>query len=156
MDAQPAIQFSRRGYTVTELVMTLAVIGGLFALFVPFFVTYLGAGAQAAAVKEVRAALNEAKQLAVSTRQDICVVAPGGPTYQLRQGACSGPAWIGSGSDSIGSYRLESALAISIPGGNPVFTPLGTAQTAALVIITPTAGDATTVSVTQAGRIGTP
>lgn len=146
-------RLDNRGFNLAELVIVTAVIGILFALGLPFFVSYWQSARVRAGAQEVRAALQQAKQLAITTRQSICVQA-GTNGYQFRQGGCSGTAWIGPGTDGTGNFRLQNNVTLS--GASPVFTALGAAAPGGTLTVTGPNGSTLTVTVAGAGRITIP
>ena len=150
---------NNRGFSITELIVVMAVLGILASMTLPQFLSYLRVATSNAGRQEMRAALGRAKQLAITSRQNICVAVTASfpPTYQFRQGNCAGPAWIGPGSNGVGSFTLASADNLANGGANPIFTPLGTAAQAGTLSVTPhSGGSPQTVTVTTAGRITVP
>jgi Tfp pilus assembly protein FimT len=140
-----------------ELIVVAAVIGILFAIALPQFVTYYGSASATAGVQEMRTALYRAKQLAITVRQNVCVTITGGaPTYQFRLGGCGGPVWIGDGTDAGGNFALQNGAGLSNGGASPIFTPLATASQAGSLTVTGHNGVTRTVSVTTSGRITVP
>jgi len=150
---------NNRGFSLTELAVVLAVLGILASTALPQLINYLTVATIKAGTQEMRVALARAKQLAITTRQNICVAVTVSfpPTYQFRQGNCGGPAWLGPGSNAAGNFTLESTLVLANGGANPIFTPLGTAAQAGTLSVTPySGGTSQTVTVTTAGRITVP
>ncbi|MEK7363581.1 MAG: GspH/FimT family protein [candidate division NC10 bacterium] len=106
----------------------------------------------------MRTALQQAKQLAITRRQNICVwpVAPG---YQFRQNTCFGavvPLQFTPGALAGGTFRLQNNVTVTTLAGPPVFTPLGAAAPAGGFQVTGPAGNFLTINVSAAGRITTP
>jgi prepilin-type N-terminal cleavage/methylation domain-containing protein len=150
---------NNRGFSITELVVVMAVLGILTSMALPQLLSYLRVATSNAGRDEMRGALGRAKQLAITRRQNICVAVSAGspPTYQFRQGNCDGPAWIGPGSNAAGNFTLASAVVLANGGANPIFTPLGTAAQAGRLSVAPhSGGSPQTVTVTTAGRITVP
>lgn len=150
---------NNRGFSMIELVVVVAVLGILASMALPQLISYLTVATSTAGLQEMRVALGRAKQLAITSRQNICVAVTVGtpPTYQFRQGNCGGPAWLGPGSNAAGNFTLESAVVLANGGANPIFTPLGTAVQAGTLSVTPySGGTSQTVTVTTAGRITVP
>ncbi|MBF8257353.1 MAG: hypothetical protein HW375_2260, partial [Anaerolineales bacterium] len=56
---------SQRGFSLAELMVLLAVIGALFSLSLPAFVTYYRAARVRAAAAAVAAYVNQGRQLAI-------------------------------------------------------------------------------------------
>jgi prepilin-type N-terminal cleavage/methylation domain-containing protein len=155
--AQPA-ERNARGFSMLELIVVVAVIGIIFAVALPQFLTYYGSASATAGVQEMRTALYRAKQLAVTLRQSVCVTVTGGapPTYQFRLGGCGGPVWVGDGTDAGGNFALQNGVALSNGGASPIFTPLATASQAGTLTVTGHNGAARVVTVTPSGRITVP
>jgi prepilin-type N-terminal cleavage/methylation domain-containing protein len=152
MKSRPGTGRNNRGFSITELVVVMAVLGILASMALPQLLSYLRVATSNAGRDEMRVALGRAKQLAITRRQNICVAVTAGspPSYQFRQGNCDGPA----GADK---FTLASAVNLANAGANPIFTPLGTAAQAGTLSVTPhSGGSAQTVTVTAAGRITVP
>lgn len=148
-----------RGFSITELVVVMAVLGIFASMATPQLLSYLRVATSNAGRDEMREALGRAKQLAITSRQNICVAVTVGfpPTYQFRRGSCGGPAWLGPDSNAAGNFKLASPVTLANGGASPIFTPLGTAAQAGTLSVTPRSGGSTqTVTVTTAGRIRVP
>lgn len=155
-----------QGFGLSELVVVLAVVGLIIAAGIPYFLVYLRNAVLTGGVQEVRDALTRAKQLAITTRQCICVEVASDTTYRFRQGAaaapcavavCNGTAWTGVGTDASGYLRLENRVRISNGGVSPIFTLFGTAPPGpAIFTVTAPSGATRTVTVTGGGRISSP
>jgi prepilin-type N-terminal cleavage/methylation domain-containing protein len=159
MKSRPGAGCNNRGSSLTELAVVVAVLGLLASMAFPHFLSYLRVATSNAGRQEIRVALGHAKQLAITRRQNICVVVTAGspPTYQFRQVNCDGPAWVGPGTNGTGNFTLASAVTLANGGANPIFTPLGTAAQAGTLSVTPQSGGSPqTVTVTTAGRITVP
>jgi prepilin-type N-terminal cleavage/methylation domain-containing protein len=159
MKSRPGARRNNRGFSITELVVAMAVLGILASMALPQLLSYLTVATSNAGRDEMRVALGRAKQLAITNRQNICVAVTVGfpPTYQFQQGNCGGPAWVGSGTNAAGNFTLASAVTVVNGGANPIFTPLGTAAQAGTLSVTPHSGGyPQTVTVTTAGRITVP
>lgn len=147
-----------RGFSLAEVLVVAALIGVLAAVSAPLFVNYLRAATVRAGAQELRSALNQAKQLAIATRQNICVQVVAAPAngFQFRQGGCNGPAWLGPGTDSTGTFRMQNGVTVTNAGASPAFTWLGAAAPAGTFSVTGPNGASLTVTVSAAGRISTP
>ncbi len=106
----------------------------------------------------MRTALTQAKQLAITRRQNICVqpVAVPFPGYQFRQNTCGGAAIVMPGTDGTGTFRLQNTMTVGTLAGPPVFTPLGAAAPGGQFQVAGPGGNFLTITVSAAGRITTP
>ena len=143
----------RKGFSVAELLVVVATIAILASAALPWWLTYLPAATVTAVAREIQGNLNLARQLALSTRQNICVqVVPGG--YRFLQGGCGGAVWTGLNTDGSGTFRPSSTVALA--GGSPVFTPFGNASQTAILTVTTPSGRTLTVTVLPSGRVTIP
>ncbi len=143
---------------MVELLVVAAVIGILALIVIPWWITYVPAATVTAAARQVQSGLNQARMLAISTRQSICVqVVPGG--YQFRQGNCAAllPATTQPlGADATGTFRPFTSNNIALAGPSPVFTQFGTASQAAVLTVTGPQARTMTVTVQLSGRVTIP
>lgn len=158
MVSQRIRRLDRGGWSLLELLVVVAVIGIMAAIAIPFFASYWRSAAVRAGAQEMRTALQQAKQLAITRRQNICVqpVAVPFPGYQFRQNTCAGAAIVMPGTDGTGTFRLQNNATVGTLAGPPVFTPLGAAAPAGGFQVTGPAGNFLTINVSAAGRITTP
>jgi type IV fimbrial biogenesis protein FimT len=146
-----------RGFSLTELIVVVAVIGILAVLATPFFLTYLRNAAVEGAAREVATMLNQARQIAIARNQNVCVRAAG-TTVRYELGGCgTANYYLGAGTDSNGWMRLTDNVTLAA-SADPVFTSLGAAAPAATYTVTHSQYPTITMSVTVAGsgrvRIG--
>ncbi len=127
------------GFTMTELVVVVAVAAVLMTLSMPTFLTYWKNATLKGGAQEVVATLNTARQLAIKENTSVCVTSDTGSGLVSGYGskfqfyvssACSGSAWTGAGTDSSGWMPLSTSVVVKPPTGNIVFTYLGAASTA--------------------------
>ncbi len=147
---------SARGYSLSELVVVIAIIGIMGAAAVPWLLSALPGATVTWGAREIQGSLMRAKMLSMSTRQTICVkVVSGG--YQFVQGGCAGTVWTGPGTDSTGTFHpSSSSLTVSNSGSNPIFTPFGNASQIGALTVKAQGGGSQTVSVTAPGRVTIP
>ena len=139
------------GFTATELIVTVAVIGILMAASAPFFLSYLRTSALRGGAEEMATVLNRARQLAIRDNTSMCVTNDG-TRVQFRVATCGGTIWTGTGTDATGFIRLANS--ITVTSGQVVFTYMGTATAAATYTVTnPRDGRTMSVAVTPAGRV---
>lgn len=142
------------GFTVAELLVTLSVIAALATLTVPSMLTALNAFTTSRGAKDIQGALSQARMLAITTRQNICVQPTAGG-YQFLQGGCTGPAWLGANTDGSGVFHPANSVVVA--GPSPIFTPFGTAtQTGSLSVSSYSGAGGTTVTVWPSGRVSIP
>jgi prepilin-type N-terminal cleavage/methylation domain-containing protein len=141
------------GFSLSELVVSLSVLGALATVGLPTAWTLLPAATSRGGAREIQAVLNQARMVAIQTRQNICVQAVTGG-LQLLQGTCAGPAWLGQGMNSSGMIALSNDVALS--GASPVFTPFGTASTSGVLTVYHASGSSLTVTVQPSGQVTIP
>jgi prepilin-type N-terminal cleavage/methylation domain-containing protein len=143
---------TERGFTATELIVTVAVIGILMAASAPFFLSYLRTSALRGGAEEMATVLNRARQLAIRDNTSMCVTNDG-TRVQFRVATCGGTIWTGTGTDATGFIRLGNSITVA-SGQNVVFTYMGTATAAATYTVTnPRDLRTMSVAVTPAGRV---
>jgi Tfp pilus assembly protein FimT len=146
------------GFSLVELVVLVAVIGVMFSITIPFFLSYYRVAAVKAASQEVVALLNQARQLAIQSNSTlgVCVNLPSSSEMQFIQAGCGGTVWIGPGTTPAGRINLPQGFTMG-PATDVTFNYLGAAQPAVTYTVTNTATGATlTVRVAISGRISTP
>ena len=141
------------GFTMPELVVACTIIAILTALAIPIALNYLNSANAYQGARDVRYRLNQARMLAVSGRQPICVqfTATG---YQFHQSTCAGAvvATTDTGPGGVIGY----AEPVTVTGTSPVFSQFGYATTTSVLTVTSQAGRTTTVTVGLAGRVTIP
>jgi len=145
------------GYTLPELLVTIAIIGIMATMAIPWWLTYWSAATVRGAAQDVQGGLNQAKMLAISTRQSICVqVLAGGYRFQQQvvPGVC-GPPWIGAGTDATGLFRAPDNVTFT-SAANPIFTPFGTASQTAILTMTGPGNRTLTVTILPSGWVTIP
>lgn len=149
-------RLDQRGWTLMELLVVVAVVAILAAIAIPVMWGYVRASTVRAGAQEMRTALQQAKQLAITTRNTVTLqAAPGG--YQIVCGGagCPGQFWTGTAwTNAATTLRLENS--VTVAGPNIGFSPLGAAVPAGTLTVTGPSGDVLTVTVSAAGRITTP
>jgi type II secretion system protein H len=146
---------SERGFSAVELLIVIAIIGIMAAIVIPWWLTYWPAATVRGGARDLQAGLTQAKMLAITSRQDICVqvVATG---YRFLQGGCGGAAWVGAGTDATGLFRAPDQVTFSTPAF-PIFTRFGTASNGPVVLtVTGPQNKTLTVTVLAAGSVRIP
>jgi prepilin-type N-terminal cleavage/methylation domain-containing protein len=142
----------QNGYSIAELMVVVAVIGILVASSAPFFVSYYQSAKVKAAAEDLAGYINQARQLAIRTNNNVCVQITA-TNLQFRQGGCAGTVWIGAGTDSLGNIKAPEGVTLAVTA-NPVFSYLGAATPAATYTVTNTdTGLSLHVILSASGRI---
>jgi len=146
----------RAGFSAAELIVVIAVVGLLFTMTIPFFLSYYRAAAVKSASQQVVALLNQARGLAIQTNSTsgVCVHLPSTTQMQFVQDGCGGTVWIGPGTDSAGNINLPQGFTMG-PATDVVFDYLGAALPAVTYTVT-NASTGTTplkVSIVTSGQI---
>lgn len=141
------------GFSLSELVVCLSILGAMATVALPTAWTYLPAAAASGGAREIRAILSQARMVAINTRQNICVQTVTGG-FQLLQGTCAGAAWVGPDTNSAGVIALSNNVSFSGPA--PVFTAFGTASTSGVVTVFYGSGNSLTVTVQPSGQVTIP
>ena len=149
-----------RGFTTVELLVVIAVIGIIAVTATPFFLSFLEAQQTRGAAQQVATLLHQARQLAITTNQNVCVQPAALPATQLHfcPGGCSGNGcsaapFIGAGTDSNGWMRLENQAVITAVTANPTFNPLGTAGVGTITTQNARGSSSRNIIVSSSGRI---
>lgn len=141
------------GFQLIELIIIVAIIGLLVAISVPFLVSYMQATQLKGSAETVAAWLNQGRQLAIRTNQNMCADIDGaGMHYHIA--TCAGAVWVGTGTNSSGYVPFPAGVTMSVTAP-AVFNYLGAATPAATYTITH-ASRTITVTVTATGRITIP
>jgi Tfp pilus assembly protein FimT len=141
--------------------VAVGIIGIITAISLPTFISYWQNSTLNAGAQEVTTILNNARQLAISQNQTVCVKTDvTNPTYGTRirylLSSCAGTAWTGPGTDGSGYMTLSNSLQIQPPATDLQFTYLGaTVAGQSFRVKTPTNGNTATITVATSGRIST-
>jgi Tfp pilus assembly protein FimT len=146
-------RFGSTGFSISELLVCISVLGAMATIALPTAWTYLPAAAASGGAREIRAILSQARMVAITTRQNICVQTVAGG-FQLLQGTCAGAAWIGPDTSATGVIPLSNDVTFAGPA--PVFTAFGTASTSGIVTVSHGSGTSVTVTVQPSGQVTIP
>jgi Tfp pilus assembly protein FimT len=148
--------FREAGFSITEMVVFITVVGVLSVMTVPFFVRYYQAAAARADVQQVITLFNQARGLAVGQNDIVCVTMPTNRQMLLRLSTCAGTAWTGPGTDGTGHINLPKGFTIG-PLNNVTFNYLGAAGAAITYTMTnSTTSKTSTISIALNGRVTSP
>ena len=141
------------GISLTEIMATMAVLGLVAALSVPFALTSWQAATLKAGAEELVTTLNGARQLALDQNQTVCVT-NNGSTLAYRVSSCGAPPWTGLGTEGDGGIRLASSVRVAAATANVTFNYLGASGTGGtFTVLNPASGRALCVVVAPSGRI---
>ena len=144
------------GFSVTELAVVIALVGVLFMMTIPFFLTYYRAAAARANVQQVITLFNQARELAIKQNDTVCVSMPSSTQMIFLLSSCAGVAWTGAGTDATGNFNLPQGFTIG-PLTNLTFNYLGAAGAATTYTMTDSTTSATsTISIALTGRVTSP
>jgi prepilin-type N-terminal cleavage/methylation domain-containing protein len=148
---------TQRGYSLVELMVVLGVLALMLAIGVPYYLNAWQAATVREQAREIQSALGRARQLAVTTRQNVCVQTSGGG-YRFLMGGCTSTTVYTASDLPANGIMLPTTAGVSIAsvGGPPVFTPFGTASQTGTFRVTGPSGHQLTVSVAGTGRITIP
>src|SRR5947209_15712256 len=108
------------GFSLSELIVVIAMIGVLAALGMPQFMSYWRTSATAAAASELATVVSRARQLAIAGNQNYCAEVSG-TSVRYRQGSnptcTAGNIWTGTGTDNNGLVSISNNMSVS---GGPV------------------------------------
>ena len=140
------------GFSLTELIVVVGVIGIIMAASAPFFLSYLRTSALRTGAEEMVTVLNRARQLAIRDNSNMCVTNDG-TRVQYHIATCGGTVWTGPGTDVVGFIRLANNITVA-SGQNVVFTYIGTATVAGTYTVTnPQDSRTMSVIVAPSGRV---
>jgi len=159
-----------RGFSLIELLVTLAIIAVVVAASAPYFLNYWRAASTRAAARELTAALNQGRQVAISGNCSVRVATdnvaklrfldPAAPPACNWRNPTTGvviTTWVGSGTDGQGWMKITNSIQLTGPGANVAFTNLGAAAPGGVFTLrNPVDNQTLTVTVAGSGRITTP
>ena len=149
---------NERGFSLTELIVVIGMIGLLSLLAVPSLLTYWQSSSLTAGAEQLASVLNRARQLAISRNSSVCVER-NGTAVRLRPTTatpadCTSAVWTGVGTDSAGLIQIASSLQVSAASASVIFTNAGGASTTGTYTLTdPKTNRSRTVVVSTSGRV---
>jgi Tfp pilus assembly protein FimT len=146
-----------RGFSLTDLLVALVIMGTVSALAWPWFSSFLQTTRVKAAAQELSAVVNGARQLAIARNTLVCMTLSGNSAvYRLNtSAACAGgTVFVGTITKADGTIALANTMQISASTANVVFTNLGAASTAGTYTVRDPATNRTMfVVVAASGRV---
>jgi prepilin-type N-terminal cleavage/methylation domain-containing protein len=144
---------NERGFSLTELIVVVGLIGLLSLVAVPSLLTYRQTSRLGAGAEQLAAVMNRARQLAIRQNTSVCVERSGN-SVRIRTVSCAGTIWTGVGTDSTGLITIANNLQVTNATASAIFTNVGGASTAATYTLTdPTTSRTRTVVVSTSGRV---
>ena len=143
---------SQVGFSLAELTVLLAVIGALFSLSLPAFITYYQSAQVRGAASDVAAYMNQGRQLAIQMNCSVSVGITTTAITYTKQGNCQSPGvWTGTGTDAAGNIPAPDGITLAT-SATPVFNNLGAAAPAATLTVTH-GSSSLSVLVSASGRV---
>ncbi len=143
----------RRGFSLVELLVLMAVIAIITTVSAPAFVTYWRSATLKGGAQELATIINRGRQVAISNNTTVCVNQSSNKV-QLVKGTCGGTVWTGPGTDGGGWFTLQNGVTVSSTTANVVFNFMGAATTAGVYTVTNPVDNASMhVTVALSGRV---
>ena len=140
------------GFSLAELTVLLAVIGALFSLSLPAFITYYQSAQVRAAAAGVAAYVNQGRQLAIQLNCSVALQIAATTITYTRQASCRVPGvWTGAGTNAAGNIPAPDGITLAA-SATPVFNNLGAAAPAATITVT-NGTSSLSVLVSASGRV---
>jgi len=140
-----------RGYTLTELLVVMAIIAIAIGASIPMLWTYYRSAALRGGAEQTVTMLNNARQLAIRLNTTVCVTTDA-TGMQYHVGTCGAAAFTGPGTNAAGYMRLDTGLTL---GGatNLCFSYLGALPNPLPAGCSPSLAGTMTVTRAQGGSI---
>jgi Tfp pilus assembly protein FimT len=143
---------SQAGFSLAELTVLLAVVGALFGLSLPAFITYYQTAQVRGAAADVAAYVNQGRQLAIQLNCSVAVGVTATAITYTKQGNCQpGGVWTGAGTNAAGNIPAPDGITLAT-SATPVFNNLGAAAPAATLTVTH-GSSSLSVLVSASGRV---
>lgn len=143
---------NQAGFSLAELTVLLAVIGALFSLSLPAFISYYQSAQVRGAAADLVAYVNQGRQLAIQLNCSVAVQIAATAISYTKQGNCQTPGvWTGAGTDAAGNIPVPDGITLAT-SATPVFNYLGAAAPAATLTVTH-GSSSLSVLVSASGRV---
>ena len=143
---------SQAGFSLAELTVLLAVVGALFILSLPAFISYYQSAQVRGAAADVAAYVNQGRQLAIQLNCSVSVVVTPTAIKYIQGANCQTPGvWTGSGTDAGGNIPAPDGITLAT-SATPVFNYLGAVAPAATLTVTH-GSSSLSVLVSASGRV---
>ena len=144
---------NERGFSLTELIVVVGMIGLLSLVAAPSLLTYWQTSRLEAGAEQLASVMNRARQLAIRQNTSVCVERSGN-SVRMRSVSCAGTIWTGVGTDSTGLINIANNLQVTNATASVIFTNAGGASTIGTYTLTDSVTNRTrTVSVAASGRV---
>ena len=141
--------FEQAGFSATELVVVLAILGILTATAMPLFIRYYQGARLKVAAEEVAAFLNQGRQLGIRENAGVCVQrAPTAMQYYVGSpvgGACTGT--------TAATLTMPETITLTASANPITFDYLGAATPTTYTLTNAQDGQSLRVTVAISGRI---
>ena len=158
MVRKDVLRLDRRGFSLSELMVVMAIVGLIAITSTPWLITYWSSATLRAAAEELAAGLNRGRQLAIAQGRSVCVEIVSGQ-YRYRTSPPGGGSactsvdiWSGPGAGANGFFRLANNVTFTA-NANPVFDYLGAATGATFTVTPPQGATTLKVVVSVSGRV---
>jgi len=143
---------NQAGFSLAELTVLLAVVGALFSLSLPAFITYYQSAQVRGAAADVAAYVNQGRQLAIQLNCSVAVQITATTITYTKQANCQVPGvWTGAGTDAAGNIPAPDGITLAA-SATPVFNNLGAAAPAATLTVAH-GSSSLSVLVSASGRV---
>jgi prepilin-type N-terminal cleavage/methylation domain-containing protein len=151
-----------RGFSLTEVLMVVALVGILAAATLPYFLMYWQSARLRTGAEELATVVNDGRQTAIAHNCTVTLIqAANRVQFQLESGCPMPPycgslpcTWRGPGTDSSGNFTLAGGMQVSAASANVVFNYLGAATSpGTFTVRDPRTARSVNVVVARSGRV---
>jgi prepilin-type N-terminal cleavage/methylation domain-containing protein len=153
-------RIENEGFSMTEVLVVVALLGIVTTVGVPYLNSYYHAMKLRSGADELATILNSGRYLAIKQNGNVCVAVSSNAAQYLTgvSATCGGgTVYVGPGTKSDGSIPLQNTMQLTGATASVVFTNLGGAsQGGTYTLRNPVDGHTLTVTVSGSGRITIP